>query len=243
MNINVKAVNNLYLINLLKFRSKKPILYLNLEKQISNKDKFIINKLTYLSNNSLYSKELERLSKENKEKILKLNKKIEMKKINYKENNKKMNNIFKGSCNKMILDLIYNNPKIKKYFLSYDKNKDNKYKLNSKNFLPLFNFEQCHTDNINLLSVKNKNKHLRKSISALYKNNHTNPKYKIQKPQYLSLDEKNINSNNFINSHRKSKSKSIDDSIKGMLTINYNNNFNKLINMKRHYSSYINSLK
>ena len=116
-------------------------------------------------------------------------------------------------------------------------------KLNSKNFLPLFNFEQCHTDNINLLSVKNKNKHLRKSISALYKNNHTNPKYKIQKPQYLSLDEKNINSNNFINSHRKSKSKSIDDSIKGMLTINYNNNFNKLINMKRHYSSYINSLK
>ena len=65
--------------------------------------------------------ELERLSKLKKEKLIKQNIKVQINKKMNKELLNKKYRIMKGSCNKMILDLIYNNPKVKKMLISNNK--------------------------------------------------------------------------------------------------------------------------
>ena len=112
MKKNVK-LKNIFLINLIKVKNeeqfKKPI---NINNESKRKDKFLLKELTYLANSSLYIRELERLEKINKENLMRQSMKIQKKKkINIKYLIQ-MHNIMKGSCNKMFLDLVYNNPKI-----------------------------------------------------------------------------------------------------------------------------------
>ena len=237
---------DMYLIHLVKSWNKGQFHPISLENEFTHKNKYLISQLKCLSSKSLYilyMKELERIAKENKDITTKKNEKILTKKISYTNQNNKINKIIKGSCNKMLLDLIFNNKNIKKNFLNYDKHK-NIYKLKS-NFgatisIPSlkYKFEKCKTDNINILSTKNGNKHFKHSLSSLTPTN--NQLYlKRIKPikNSLKLEEKNnfFNSQQFSKDHKQNE---YEDTFKGMLTINYNRSINKINNIHKNYSNY-----
>ena len=177
---------NIFLINLLKFKRKGKVNKIDIEEKMKNKNRFILDQLSYLSIKTKYSKELERLSREKKTKIILYKKKSELhlkKEINNLNKNQR---IIKGASNKMILDIIFNNQKFKNYFLSKskDKNKiiyldlngdnENMHKNNIKTIKSYPNLEltKCQTDNIQLISGKNNYHHnkifnkLRHSISS-----------------------------------------------------------------------------
>ncbi len=115
---------DMYLIHLVKSWNKGQFHPINLQNEFTHKNKYLISQLKCLSSKSLYilyMQELERIAKENKDITTKKNEKILTKKISYTNQNNKINKIIKGSCNKMLLDLIFNNKNIKKNFLNYDK--------------------------------------------------------------------------------------------------------------------------
>ena len=134
---------NIFLINLLKFKRKGKVNKIDIEEKMKNKNRFILDQLSYLSIKTKYSKELERLSREKKTKIILYKKKSELhlkKEINNLNKNQR---IIKGASNKMILDIIFNNQKFKNYFLSKSKvnNKTIYLDLNGDN-------ENKHKNNI-----------------------------------------------------------------------------------------------
>lgn len=245
MKKNEKA-KGLYLINLLKFRDKDPESSINIENEFKHKNQFLKNQLTILSSKSLYIQELERLAKQCRDNLSKQNKKVVIKQKSHKNFFDKINKLMKVSCNKMILDFIYNNPKIKNHFLSYDKINNEKYKIKSKissnDSLPnyKYKFEKCHTDSLNLLSNKNQNKNFHQSLSFFTpKNNNLFHKRKIPIIKAFNSEAKNniFNSQQHIKSYKPRETK-IDDELKGMLAINYNNNINKMINIGKLYSKF-----
>ena len=249
MNKNGK-IQNIYLINLIKFKNKGNIQPINIEKEFKHKDSFLRNQLTCLAHKSLYMQELERLTKLQREKNRKQNIKIEIKK---KPNKEYLNQRFKklkNSGNKMILDLIFNNPKIKTKFLSYNKSifsndtKGDRYKLKLKiensTSVPLMNlnYKTCHTDSINILSNLNCRKKFHRPLKFFTPNKHNlflKKRFSIIKS--LNNEEKN----NIYNSRddlKLSKYSDIDDEIKGMISINYNIVKNKANNNTQRYNSY-----
>ena len=251
MKKNVK-LKNIFLINLIKVKNeeqfKKPI---NINNESKRKDKFLLKELTYLANSSLYIRELERLEKINKENLMRQSMKIQKKKkINIKYLTQ-MHNKMKGSCNKMFLDLIYNNPKTKKNFFSLTKTNDNKFKTklkiesNKLNPYSKYNLEKCHTDSINLISGRNPVKHFKKSLSFFSPNNHNlflKKKFSVMKS--LS-SEKMSNYYNSENNSKRNKHKKKTDTLKGMLSINYNSHKNLINNLKKRYTHFrlINNIK
>ena len=242
MKKNVK-LKNIFLINLIKVKNeeqfKKPI---NINNESKRKDKFLLKELTYLANSSLYIRELERLEKINKENLMRQSMKIQKKKkINIKYLIQ-MHNIMKGSCNKMFLDLIYNNPKTKKNFFSLTKTNDNKYKTklkiesNKLNPYSKYNLEKCHTDSINLISNRNSLKNIKKSLSFYSQRNHylfKKKKFSIAKS--LSSEKMNNFYNSESNLNRNRQMEKIDE-VKGMLSINYNIHKNLINNITKRYS-------
>ena len=247
-----ETIPNIYLINLIKFKSRGPMKPINIEKEYKRKDKFISKELTFLSSKSMYFsyfKELERLSKLNKEKLIKQKTKVQIKKETNKDYSNKLLKIIKGSCNKMVLDIIYNNPKLRRNFLYHNKNyfsNDNKKKLKLKldwsNSVPFLkqNLKKCHTDNINFLSKKNSYNYFKHSLSFLSPKNQSSSLRKRFKP-IKSLNTEGINnvykSQDIIKENKNKK----NDKIKGMLTINYNNFKYKMNNnIKKCYSYYKN---
>ena len=255
MKKNEEKTKDIYLMNSLKFQNKEQTkLPINIEIEYKHKNTFLLNELTYLANSSLYIKELERLEKINKEKLMKLNMKVQVKKKINKKHLIKMYNIMRGSCNKMFLDLIYNNPKIKKIFFPINKtnfSNDSKYKQklkidsdNSKNYFK-YKLEKCHTDSINLISGRNPVKHFKKSLSFFSPNNHNlflKKKFSIMKS--LS-SEKMSNYYNSENNSKRNKHKTKKDALKGMLSINYNSHKNLINNLKKRYTHFrlINNIK
>ena len=234
-----EKIKELYLINLLKFKYKDPEPSINIENEFNRKDKFLKNQLTYLSSKSLYIQELERLAKQCRENLIKQNKKVVIKQKSHKNFFDKINKLMKGSCNKMILDFIYNNPKIKNHFLSYDKINNEKYKIKSKissnDSLPnyKYKFEKCHIDSLNLLSNKNQNKYFHQSLSFLTpKSNNLLHKRKIPIISVFNSEVKNniFKSQQFLKPYKPRETET-DEELKGMLTINYNNNINKMYNI------------
>ena len=258
MKKNVK-IKDIYLINLVKFKSNGHIKPINLEKEYKSRDKFLRHQLTYLASKSSYMQELERLSKLKKEKLIKQNIKVQINKKMNKELLNKKYRIMKGSCNKMILDLIYNNPKVKKMLISNNKhnfsndNKNDNYKpkikIENSTSIPLFKYkyEKCHTDSINIFSDIKSPKKFKHSLSFLTPNSSRNlfPKKKISIIKSLNKVEKNnfFSSNNILEA---SKYRETDDEIKGMLSINYNilkNKKNNNINKRYSYYKYKNNIK
>ena len=232
-----EKIKDFYLINLLKFRNNNCHQPINIEKEYKHKDNIILNQLTYLSNISLYFQELDRLKKLNNENLMKQNKKIVHKKKSNREYFDKIKKIVKGSSNKMLLDIIYNNHHIKNKLFSFDnkRTKNNKYKIklkdspNNLDTLTNFKFKKCHTDSVNLLSNKNSYKNFTHSLSFSSHKNHT-----------LFLKRKN----NFFSSKELLKTKTDKNDkteenydFKGMLKINYNYK-DKLNKIKRNYSKY-----
>ena len=183
--------DDIYLINLIKFRPKGKVKKIDLEEKMKNKNKFLLNQLSYLSNRSKYSRELERISKEKNTNFILQKKKSE---ISIKKEIKNLNynqRILKSCSNKMILDMIINNQKLKNYFFSKKaKTKEKITKIKSYNednvdkkefnIYHKYNLEKCHIDNIQLISNINKsdkNNKIRHSISSLW-NNLNNIKFK-----------------------------------------------------------------
>ena len=224
-----------HLIHLLESKNnniQKPI---NIENEYKNKDDIILNQLSYLSNVSLYFQELDRLQRLNNENLLKQNEKIVIKKKVNKEHFDTIKKRAKGSCNKMFLDIIYNNLLIKKKLLSYDKErlKKNKYILKLKDTsnnikaFSKFKLEKCHIDSLNILSNKNANKQFNHSLS-----------FSSNKKHSLILKRKNnlFKSKEFLKTNKNMKTEDKYE-FKGMLTINYNYK-DKMNNSKRAYSNY-----
>ena len=240
MSVSKLIKDDIYLINLIKFRPKGKVKKIDLEEKMINKNKFLLNQLSYLSNRSKYSRELERISKENNTKFILQKKKSEIiikKEIKYLNNNQR---ILKGCSNKMILDMIFNNSKIKNYFLSKNKIKtitnlksyDENNKKESNNYLKYY-LEQCHIDNIQLISNKNDNNKkikLRHSISSIW-NNLDNIKFKnnFNFPTISTISLKDNNSN-----LKKSKAKIKIENINNNNNSNLNNKYihrsHKLLN-------------
>ena len=224
-----------HLIHLLKSRNNNNQHPINIENEYKNKDDIILNQLSYLSNVSLYFQELDRLQRLNNENLLKQNKKIVIIKKANKKHFDKIKKIGKGSCNKMFLDIIYNNLLIKKKLLSYDKErlKKNKYILKLKDTsnnikaFSKFKLEKCHIDSINILSNIKANKQFNHSLS-----------FSPTKKHPLILKRKNnfFNSKEFLKTNKNVKTEDKYE-LKGMLTINYNYK-DKMNNSKRAYSNY-----
>lgn len=189
--------DNIHLINQLKFKPKGKVDKINLEEKMKKKDNYLRSQLIYLSSNSKYIKELERLKIENKNMIKLLKKKSE---ISIKKEIKNINNnqrILKGASNKMFLDIIFNNEEFKNYILS-NKNK-NKEKNKDKNFsneskpnikLKTIKYEICDIDNIQINSIKKKRNKFKHSISSFY-SNIDNIKLKNNFPNIKTYSENN----------------------------------------------------
>ena len=252
-------IPDIYLINLIKIKSRGPIQPINIEKEYRTKNNLLRSELKFLSSKSSYFQLLHRLAKMNKEKLKKQKLEDKSKKKTNKNNLNKVFKKMKGSSNKMILDFIYNNPKIKNKFLPYNKTnfsndiKNDKYipklKIDSNNTVPelKYKLKQCHTDNINLLSSENFYKNSKNSLSVLSSRNQD----LIFKNRFLRIKSKNtVEKNNFYRSHdyiKENKYKETEDEITGMLSINYNiyKNKNNNNNIKNHYSyfKYKNNIK
>jgi len=251
-------IPDIYLINLIKIKSRGPIQPINIEKEYKKKNNFLKKELKFLTSKSSYFQLLQRLAKLNKEKLKRQKKEDKTMKKTNKSHIDKLYKIIKTSSNKMILDYIYNNPKVKRNFLSYNKttfsndNKIHKYrpklKIDSNNTVPFLksNLKQCHTDNINLLSNENFYKNSKNSLSALStKNQELSFKKRIQHIKTLHSEEKN----NFYKFHdyiKENKYNESDDELAGMLSINRNNYRNKKNNnIKNPYSffKYKNNIK
>ena len=230
------VTGDIYLINLIKFKRKGKVSKIDIEKKMKAKDKFLLNQLSFLSNRTQYSKELERLSKENKIKFnsLKKNSLISMKnEINNINNINYNQRILKGASNRMILDILFNNQKIRKYILSKNKAKTTNLKSNNelknkKNyFYPKFILKKCNIDNIQLISNKNdninynKNK-LRHSLSVLL-NNMNKMKIKNNGPLLRASSFKI--KNNLYNYKPKKSKKNLKCEI-----LNINNKYDKIFN-------------
>ena len=241
-------IPDIYLINLIKIKSKGPIQPINIEKEYRKKNNLLRGELKFLSSKSSYFQLLQRLAKMNKEKLKRQKLENKSKKKTNKTNLNKVFKLMKCSSNKMILDFIYNNPKIKNKFLPENKtnfsndSKNNKYipklKIESNNTVPVLKYKlkQCHTDNINLLSSDNFYKNSKNSLSILSSRNQD----LIFKNRFLHIKSKNtVEKNNFYKSHdyiKDNKYKETEDEIAGMLSINYNNYKNKNNNnIKNHY--------
>ena len=225
---------NIYPINEIKFKKKGKVHRINIEEKAKKKEKYIDNQVFHLTCKSKYEKELERISKEkeNKFQTIKI-KSLESKKFKKKQikNLNKNHNLLKSASNKMILDTILNNQKIKKYIFDIHNNIRvlRHQEKNKKNSL-LFKYKQCHIDDINIISNPIKNKKIYKlkhslSLSNVDLNNLKNniifnniKKTDNYKNIINNSDKFNFHSqkivNRFINSTR--------DETKGMLTINYN---------------------
>lgn len=226
---------DIYLLSFIKFKMAEKIDKKYIEEKIKIKDKFVSKQLNYLSFNSKYEKELERISKENITKINQLKKKSE---INIKKEITKINKnhrILKGASNKMILDIIFNNQKMKNIFFNTVTNNNNLKKIKKKtvSFSPKYNYKECHTDNIQLSPNIKKNKF--KHSLSFYSTNMDNIKLNNIFPNINNnfsiknnINNGNINVEN--NNHLYSSQKLLKnfttkkDEVKGMLTVNYNLN-------------------
>jgi len=226
---------NIYPINELKFKKKGKVKKINIENKAKLKENYIVNQLFYLTRKSKYEKELERIiqEKENKFQTIKIksieskkNKKKQIKNLN--DNHKKL----KSASNKMILDAILNNQKIKKYIFDVDNNiRLMKHKEKSeRNFLP-FKYKQCHIDDINIISNPKKNKKIYKLKHSLSLSNVQLNNFKINNNFFNNIRKtdnykQNINDNDKFGYHSQKVVNKFINSTKdetiGMLTINYN---------------------
>ena len=238
--------DNIHLITKLKFKAKGKVDKIDLEAKMKFKDNYLRSQLVYLSSNSKYIKELERLSIQNKNMINLLKKKSEITLKNEMKNINNYQRILKGASNKMFLDMIFNNEHFKNYILDNNKNKYFTNKLNSIKLKSL-KYEKCNIDNFQFNSIKNRRKILNHSLSLFpsnidsikLKNNFPNINIssesnkkgfqKTKNKNYLEIqqydisnlnDEKYRHSEKLLNSLYNYKRKK--DEIKGMLTINYN---------------------
>ena len=249
MNVNLKKNNNRYLLQFITLKEKEKgkenekIHKINLKEKIKIKNNFIHNQLIYLTSKSQYEKELDRIENEKKYKFQIIKIKNKESKIKKKKEIKILNKnqkIFKSCSNKMILDIILSDEKIKKKFFSDNKKYKNNFEKETKNIIFSPQYKECHIDNIQLISNQKENKIINKlkhSLSLSYANLDNikideNFPYIIRKP---SLNIKNhfiSNKKNKINTKEKqvisspkslkitSYSNTIDET-KGMLTINY----------------------
>ena len=226
---------NIYPINALKFKRKGKAHRINIEEKAKSKEKYIENHIFYLTCKNKYEKELERIAKEkeNKFKTIRI-KSLESKKNtkkqikNLNENHKKL----KSASNKMILDTILNNQKIKNYIFEINNNiKFMKQKEKKKRNFLLFKYKQCHIDEINIISNPIKNAKINKLRHSLSLSNVDLNNFKINNNFFNNIKKTDNCKNNINNkgkfSYRSQKIvnnliNSTKDETKGMLTINYN---------------------
>jgi hypothetical protein len=240
-----KKINkrNIYLLSLIKFKEdNEKADKICIDEKMNLKDKYVRKQLSYLSYNAKYEKELERLTKENINKYNLLKKKSE---INIKKEIKKINKnhrILKAASNKMFLDIIFNNQKMKNIFFNTNNNNKLKYdtletKKKIVSFSPQTSFKKCNVDNIQLImnnyDSNNRLRKLKHSLSFI-SSNADNIKLKYFPPIKNSSikNQKNAFKSNQNMIHvLKNKNKIFfdfddikkeKDEIEGMLTINYN---------------------
>ena len=143
--------------------------------------------------------------------------------------------MLKSASNKMILDTILNNQRIKKYIFDIHNNiKLMKQKEKKERNCLLFKYKQCHIDDINIIQnpIKNKKINLLKHSLSLSNANLNN--FKINNDYFNSIKIADNYKNNINNINNKDKFSyhsqkmvnsfinSTKDETKGMLTINYN---------------------